>query len=93
LLAVMIASVSLFGGWCHAQAAPTGVGETAHFWYRLAPKDGPYIDTQRGAQAFGLGNGKILFSEDNARNWPHETSFPDARHINFSCILGNGNDW
>jgi hypothetical protein len=91
LIAVVIASGSFFGGWNHAQAAPTGSGETAHFWYRLAPQDGPYIDTQRGSQAFGLGDGKILLSEDNARTWQHEASFPNAKNINFSCILGNGN--
>lgn len=91
LLAVVIASGSLFCGWSNAHAAPTAIGETDHFWYRLAPKEGPYIDTQRDNQAFGLGDGKIYLSEDNALTWPHEADFPEAKDINFSCILGNGN--
>lgn len=91
VLAVAIATASFFGGGSNAQAAPAGVGETAHFWYRVAPKDGPYIDTQRGSQAFGIGDGKIFLSEDNARTWPHQAGFADTKNINFSCILGNGN--
>jgi len=72
-------------------AATDGVGETDHFWYRLAPTDGPYIDTQRDHKAFGIGAGKIYLSKDNAKTWPHSADFPDTRHIDFSCILGNGN--
>jgi hypothetical protein len=33
----------------------------------------------------------VYLSEDNGRTWPHSAAFPDARHIVFSCILGNGN--
>ena len=91
LLAFVLSFGGLAGGWHVATAAPAGVGETAHFWYRLAPKDGPYIDTQRGNQAFALGEGKIHFSEDNGRTWPHTADFPEAGKINFSCILENGN--
>jgi len=72
-------------------AAPGDIGETDHFWYRLAPKDGPYIDTQRDHKAFGMGDGKIYFSEDNSRTWARSLDFPDAVNLNFSCILGNGN--
>lgn len=68
-----------------------GEGETDHFWYRLAPSDSPYIDTQRDNKAFGIGEGKIYFSEDNARTWARSLDFPDSAMLNFSCILGNGN--
>ncbi|NOX99106.1 MAG: hypothetical protein GXP30_05130 [Verrucomicrobia bacterium] len=72
-------------------AATDTEGETDHFWYRLAPTDGPYIDTQRDNKAFGIGEEKIHFSEDNARTWVRSIDFPDAAMLNFSCILGNGN--
>jgi len=72
-------------------AAPGDTGETDHFWYRLAPTDGPYIDTQRANKAFGIGEGKIYFSEDNAKSWSRSLDFSDAANITFSCILGNGN--
>src|SRR5688500_10849034 len=91
LLAIVLSVGGLACGWRGAAAASNGIGETAHFWYRLAPKDGPYIDTQRGNQAFGLGEGKIHFSEDNGHTWPHTAAFPEAGTINFSCILQNGN--
>jgi len=91
LLALVLSFGGLAGGWRLAGAAPAVGGETAHFWYRLASKDGPYIDTQRDNQTFGLGEGKIHFSEDNGRTWPHEADFPEAGKINFSCILKNGN--
>lgn len=74
-----------------AGATPAGSGETPHFWYRLAPKDGPHIDTQRDHLAFGFRDGKILLSEDTGRTWPHTADFPEAARINFSCILRNGN--
>ena len=72
-------------------AAPKGVGRTEHFRYRLAPLDGPYIDTQRDHKAFGFGDGKIFFSEDNAKTWARSADFADAENIMFSSILGNGN--
>ena len=72
-------------------AATGAVGETEHFWYRLAPTDGPYIDTQRDHKAFGIGEGKIYFSNDNAHTWTRSLDFPDAAKLNFSCIFGNGN--
>jgi len=72
-------------------AGIAGVGETDHFWYRLAPKDGPYIDTQRGSQAFGIGAGEILYSDDNARTWRHRAAFAESGNITFSSILGSGN--
>ena len=72
-------------------AATNGISKTDHFWYRLAPTDGPYIDSQRDNKAFGFGDGKILLSEDNAKTWPHSAEFADAEDIMFSCILGNGN--
>jgi hypothetical protein len=65
-------------------------GETFHFHYRLAPA-GPYIDSQRGNQAFGFSEDKILLSEDNGKTWPRQAAFPNARHITFSCILKNEN--
>ncbi len=66
-------------------------GETDHFWYKLAPADGPYIDTQRGSKAFGFRDSKIYFSDDNAKTWSHSTEFADAENIMFSCFLENGN--
>ncbi|WP_372716694.1 hypothetical protein [Novipirellula sp.] len=71
-------------------AAGSEVGETDHFWYRLAPQH-PYIDSQRENKAFGFGLGKIYLSEDNGTTWPHEAVFRNADNITFSCILGNGN--
>lgn len=65
-------------------------GETEHFHYRLAP-EGPYIDSQRGHQAFGFGEGKIFLSEDNGASWRRRTAFPEADDITFSCFLKNGN--
>ncbi len=65
-------------------------GAVDHFWYRLAP-EGPYIDSQRDNQAFGFGDGRVLLSEDNGRTWPHQSDFPNADNITFSCILKNGN--
>lgn len=72
-------------------AAGQDSGETDHFHYRLAPLDGPYIDTQRDHQAFGISGGKIHFSEDNAKSWIRSLDFPDTDGLTFSCILGNGN--
>lgn len=72
-------------------AAEGGVGETDHFHYRLAPADGPYIDTQRGSRAFGFRGGKIFLSEDNANTWTRSTDFPDAENIHFSSFQENGN--
>lgn len=66
-------------------------GETEHFWYRLAPADGPYIDSQRDSKAFGFRDGKIYLSNDNAQTWSQETDFEDAENIRFSCFLENGN--
>ncbi len=63
---------------------------TEHFWYRAEP-DGPFVDSQRDNMAFGFSDGKVYLSEDNGRTWPHSAAFADARHIVFSCILGNGN--
>lgn len=71
-------------------AAPSDVASTEHFWYRLAP-EGPYIDSQRGHQAFGFGDGKIFLSEDNGRTWPHSAEFAEAENITWSVILKNGN--
>lgn len=70
--------------------APGAVGETPHFWYRLAP-DGPYIDSQRDHRAFGFKGDRIFLSDDNAKTWAHRASFPDAENITFSCFLKNGN--
>lgn len=71
-------------------AAPGEVGETPHFWYRLAP-EGPYIDSQRGSRAFGFKDDRIFLSEDNARSWSQSAAFPDAENITWSCFLKNGN--
>jgi hypothetical protein len=70
--------------------APGEVGETPHFWYRLAP-EGPYIDSQRGDRAFGFKGDRIFLSEDDARSWTQETSFPEAENITWSCFLKDGN--
>ncbi|MDF1738218.1 MAG: hypothetical protein P1U86_03580 [Verrucomicrobiales bacterium] len=81
----------LFSGGNVLFAAPGEIAETDHFWYRLAPADGPYIDTQRGSDAFGFRDGKIFLSEDNGKTWPHQNDFEDAENIMFSSILRNGN--
>lgn len=65
-------------------------GETPHFWYRGQPA-GKYIDSQRGNNAFAYEPGKVLFSEDNSRTWPHSAEFPEAADITFSHIFKNGN--
>ena len=85
-----VASLFLFTSDLVAQESGRS-GETEHFLYRLAPADGPYIDTQRGSRAFGFRDGKIFLSEDNAKTWPHSTDFADAENIMFSCFLKNGN--
>jgi hypothetical protein len=64
---------------------------TEHFWYRLQPADGPYIDSQRDNRAFGYTDGEIHLSEDCGRTWPHRAAFANAKNITFSCILKNGN--
>ena len=66
-------------------------GETEHFHYRLAPPDGPYLDSQRGSRAFGFRGDKIFLSEDNGRTWPTSAAFPEAENITFSVFLENGN--
>ncbi len=71
-------------------AAPGEVGETPHFWYRLAP-EGPYIDSQRGSRAFGFKDDRIFLSDDNARTWAHSASFPEAENITWSCFTKDGN--
>lgn len=68
----------------------TRIGETDHFWYRLAP-EWPYIDSQRDNKAFAYTYDEVMLSEDNGESWPHRMDFPDARHITFSCILESGN--
>ena len=80
----------LFSSTLALAAAPSDVAETPHFFYRLAPA-GPYVDSQRGDRAFGFGEGKIFFSEDNGKTWPHRAEFADAENITFSCLLKNGN--
>jgi len=74
------------------KAAPSGnTQSTEHFWYHLQP-EGPYIDSQRDNKAFGFSDaGTIYLSENNGSTWPHETAFPNAKNITFSCILKNGN--
>ncbi|MHC4996094.1 MAG: hypothetical protein ACYTGQ_13695, partial [Planctomycetota bacterium] len=66
-------------------------GQTEHFLYRLAPADGPYIDSQRDNKAFAYNDHQVLLSEDNAQTWPHRSNFPNTQDIVFSSILGNGN--
>lgn len=73
-----------------AEQTEVVAGETEHFHYRLAPA-GPYIDSQRGAKAFGFTDDAIYLSTDNAKTWPHKAAFPDASKITFSVILKNGN--
>ncbi|MEQ1858498.1 MAG: hypothetical protein ABMA13_01030 [Chthoniobacteraceae bacterium] len=72
------------------RAATSDIAETEHFYYRGAP-DGPYVDSQRGHQAFGFGGGKIFLSEDNGKSWAHSAEFAEAEKITFSVILKNGN--
>jgi hypothetical protein len=66
------------------------IEETEHFWYRLAPTDGPWIDTQRGRRAFGYRGDKIFLSDDNTQSWSHSADFADAENIQFSSFLRNG---
>ena len=75
---------------CSLQAALSDVAETEHFLYRGAP-EGPYIDSQRGHQAFGFGDGKIFLSEDNGKTWAHSAAFAEADHLTWSCLMKNGN--
>ncbi|MEW4531059.1 twin-arginine translocation signal domain-containing protein [Maioricimonas sp. JC845] len=84
------AGAALWTGSQSLSAAPSTMGETDHFWYRLAV-DGPYIDSQRGNRAFGFRDGMIYLSEDNGETWPHRAKFPAAENITFSCLLENGN--
>ena len=65
------------------------VGETEHFWYRLAPMS-PYIDSQRDAMAFAFTDREVLLSEDGGKTWPYRAEFMDAQHITFSCIFKTG---
>lgn len=76
----------------HGLAAETASppAETDHFWYRLPPPS-PYIDSQRGAKAFGFSDDAVYLSEDNSRTWSQRTAFADAQRITFSYILKNGN--
>ena len=68
----------------------TPIAETEHFWYRLQP-EGRYIDSQRDNRAFARTGDEVMLSEDNGATWPYRLAFPDARHVTFSCLLGNGN--
>jgi hypothetical protein len=81
------AAAVLSASWVRGAGA---TGETEHFHYRLAPP-GPYVDSQRGSQAFGIGAGRIHLSEDNARTWSRGVAFADAAQIDFSCLLADGN--
>jgi len=81
----------LFSGITSLEAAKGDLSETDHFWYKIAPADGPYIDTQRGSKAFGFRDGKIFLSLDNGATWRHDNVFADAENIKFSCFLENGN--
>ena len=78
------------GGSKPTAAPPNKIGETDHFWYRLAPA-GPYVDSNRDHRAFGFGERKIFLSEDNCQTWVRNAAFPDAENITFSCFLKNGN--
>lgn len=69
---------------------PPACPSNAHFWYRLQPP-GPYIDSQRGNQAFGREEKALVLSEDNGHTWPHRLAFPEAQHLSFSHILNSGN--
>src|SRR6056297_1508542 len=90
--ALSVSGLAALGGQrLGAEPSATGtVGETDHFWYRLAP-EGPYISSQRDNKAFAFGNDKIFLSEDLGQTWPHSAEFPNAENITFSCILKNGN--
>ena len=66
------------------------VGETAHFTYRLAPADAPWIDTQRGSRSFAFSEKTLFVSEDNSRTWSHTAPFEEAGAIQFSSILEDG---
>lgn len=81
----------VLGGSLDLAAALTDVAETPHFFYRLAPTDGPYVDSQRGSKAFGFRDEKIFLSEDNGKTWAHSAEFAEAENITFSCLLKNGN--
>lgn len=81
----------LLPGAARTLAASSEPASTPHFWYRLAPVDGPYIDTQRDNKAFAFRQGKIFLSEDNGKSWAHSADFPEAENITFSVILKNGN--
>lgn len=81
----------LLPGVARLQTLPAGkVGETEHFYYRYAPADGPYLDSQRGRRAFGFREGSVYLSEDNAATWPHRADFPEAEQIQFGSLLANG---
>ena len=71
-------------------AATAKFPATPHFWYRPQP-EGPFVDSQCDNKAFGYADGKVFLSEDNGHSWPHSATFPDTRHILFSCIMKNGN--
>ncbi len=86
------ASAASLGGFLlAAETDSERSGENEHFWFKLAPADGPYIDNQRGSRAFGFRDGKLFLSEDNAATWSEGTGFADADNIMFSCLLKNGN--
>ena len=76
LFALLILSTSIASLGAEFIVPPVGARETEHFYYRLAPADGPYIDSQRGNKAFGIGveEGKIYFSSDNAKSWSASSS-------------------
>ena len=89
------ASLAAGGGFSLSRdalfAAPNGVAENEHFWYKLAPGDGPWVDTQRENKAFGFRDGKIFLSEDCSKTWSRSAEFADAENIEFSAFLANGN--
>ncbi len=72
------------------RAIEQAIGETEHFHYRLAPADGPFVDTQRDHRAFGYRGNTIFLSEDNSESWAHEAEFADAENVEFSSLLSNG---
>ncbi|MFT5466406.1 MAG: hypothetical protein ACI8UO_001506 [Verrucomicrobiales bacterium] len=84
------AATAAAGGVLSSLHADEEIGETDHFWYRLAP-EAPYSDSQRDNQAFGFGDGKIFLSEDNGQTWPSSAEFSNAENITFSTFLKNGN--
>ena len=85
---LLVAGSSAFGAT--AGAEDSEFPSTGHFWYRRQPGK-IFVDSQRENKSFGFADGKVFLSEDNSHTWPHETAFPDAKHIVFSCILKNGN--